>query len=295
MGPTGQLLSLRSLPTCHPMHLDRSPVYTSHCGVGLSHQFLSPPCRQPPLVRLVHACAPSCRNRIWSRRAWGSRMCSQSLDRGAYIVMKTDGNGRKNPSPTSISAFYHRKRDFFRPFSTLRIYVKDRLSRALHAFNHRAPRHTSRKPREQIAAAQPFHCRRGGIPSSASIHASCGVRALHQARGKVHHSIACGTILYNSGDSSPEIPFVASSWERVSAPPSGVITHPFSSFLVVLHVACLQFEISSLGDDRGVRGRSPRWGYALLPGVWSEVEDAPSTVRFGGRSRFNEGLVCVRR
>jgi hypothetical protein len=101
--------------------------------------------------------------------------------------------------------------------------------------------------------------------------------------------------LYNSGDSSPEIPFVASSWERVSAPPSGVITHPFSSFRVVLRVACLQSEISSLGDDRGVGGRSPPWGYALLPGVWSEVEDAPLTVRFGGRSGFDEGLVCVRR
>jgi hypothetical protein len=25
--------------------------------------------------------------------------------------MKTDGNGRENPSPVSVSAFYHRKRD----------------------------------------------------------------------------------------------------------------------------------------------------------------------------------------
>jgi hypothetical protein len=84
--------------------------------------------------------------------------------------------------------------------------------------------------------------------------------------------------------------FVASSWARVSAPPSRVITHSFSSFRIVLRVACLQSEISSLGNDRGIEGRSPPWGYALLPGVWSEVEDAPSTVRFGGRSGYDEGL-----
>jgi hypothetical protein len=81
-----------------------------------------------------------------------------------------------------------------------------------------------------------------------------------------------------------------SPWAWVSAPPSGARTHPFYSFRVALRVACLQSEISSLGDDRGVGGRSPPWGCALLPGVWSEVEDAPSGVRFGGWLGLDEGL-----
>ena len=140
-------------------------------------------------------------------------------------------------------------------------YMLRTASTVLFMLNRCAPRHTSRKPREEIIAAQPIHCRRGGIPSCAAIRASCGVCALHQDRGKVHHSTACGSILYNSGNSSSGISIVASSWAWVSAPPSGVITHPFSSYHVVLRVACLQFEISSLGDDRGAGGRSPPWGF----------------------------------
>jgi hypothetical protein len=163
------------------------------------------------------------RNRIRSRRARDPACAPNRLTRGAYML---------------------------RTASTM-LFMPQRC----------APRHTSRKPREEIAAAQPIHSRRGRIPSCAAIRASCGVRALHQDRGKVHHSTACGSILYNSGNSSSGISIVASSWAWVSAPPSGVITHPFSSYHLVLRVACLQFEISSLGDDRGAGGRSPPWGF----------------------------------